>query len=536
MQKRYQRFVGDYIDVNLDFLISLAKRADKKDIPADIKEINSELLLAGSRGKSSAVNVKLGFPFPVAEARKKIIIKFNNQFDFFIKGERLRRLQRNFLREALSAGFGCRWRELGSKREFRKKFTEFSAGINGLTYVDPYGYIGDSFIGLIFPDSFGHALGVKKYRLFSGQHDHLLGQDARPFDIGGIIKDYRKTGFLLMPDLMDNHWDLTCRLILAAVRYDGVIAVPGRSFLLRIKDKSVVAYHLSGPDKFLHNQNIEDFLSDAIRVFVDDISLRRPKAVKNKSRRVYINPLASKSNRFMSVEFAIGLCRRLEGKYDLILIGGDAGNREHCRWIRNFKKNKTKDSRCSLKYYKNLKILGQEMTDNGCAAMVTVDTSIAHLANYLNIPNFTICPRDIMNNSSLRSMVGVAPLGFGRYYRNQLFALIDGYCNVSARQMDDIVAGIEYSAGSDPEKTPTPESEKLFLKIGPLKAPRDRNFIRQWGWTHRLFDIRYFLQNLGQDNPDYGRVLKTAVKLSNVYKIKQTILSRQKGGEDGLSG
>lgn len=496
-----------------------------------LREMNDNLIVRHLRNTchNDVFQVHLGFPFSLATLKLKSLTKRGSSFEFYVKGEPLRIIQRELLKKWLSLSpREFEWKEIATKKKFKdivfKKIKEY----RGLVYVDPYKFVGDSFIGLDFFNAFNKFLGVENSVLFSDSYKHLrFAFKAYPRDINTIKKFYEEYKLLLIPDLMDDHWEKTLNIIKALINIDGVMLIPGRSLAVSVYNQRVSVYHYNAPDKWLKDQNIEDFIDDCINTFIEKPALQRLNPFSGSENIFYINPFGSESDRTLDCDFVIRVCDLLykrNKKVDITIIGGLRRKIKHQKWLDYFRTQVSEYKfNYKIKYFCNLSCLVDDMRKNECGAVLTPDTSIAHLTNYLNLPNLTICPTANFNRESIQSMVSVAPLGFCRYFKSQFPVLIESYRNTSGAYLHNIVDALEFQV------KPYSEKKRILSTQALSKVKLDddyrsyywasKNIDPSFLWVREIFNAPYFTEKLDKNYEKLNYLKKVAVRLSPLYKI-----------------
>ncbi|HPT08686.1 MAG TPA: hypothetical protein PLE28_03260 [bacterium] len=470
LNKKYKSILNKFIIVNKKQIFSFLNGdlIDYSERSFNFFEFNNGFYVivkpkALPENKKSTITFCLGFPFPVCKIKKEFRTKHIKDFTFHFRGESFRIEQRKILKNWVKNNFKKSvWTEFDDKALFRTRFDQkIKLFFNKyLLYVDPYSFIGDSFIGAHFSDFL-----IKKYKfsqriIFSKSFNHisLLGE-AYPYDLD-LIKDFFiKYKCLILPDLLDINFEKTLFFLLNLSSVNGIIIIPGRSLYVVINDKKLQCFHLNQPDVILKNQNIEDYMNECMNPFIGSHNALQQKKVKNNSNLIFINPFGSLENKTINLDFIVLLCKNLNKnkKLKINLICGLRDCSFHSDWVKKFielkKENKIK---CNLSNYSSLNQLTLNLSKLRPGAILTADTSISHLTHRLNIPTVIFFHAARFDNSSVQSMVSESPLGFGRYFKNSFPLLIREYNNLSTKTISTLLL---YLAKNSKNK-----KQKDFLK------------------------------------------------------------------------
>ena len=382
----------------------------------------------------SFVNFYLGFPFPVYSINKKILTKNNREFSFYFKGEPFRCEQRKILKSVISGNFKeSKWLEFNNLASFRKQFDKQIRSFckDSLLCVDPYSFIGDSFIGMHFFDSLVDKYNFSQRIIFSKSYNHMamLGE-VYPYDLNLIKKLFLKYKCLVVPDLLDINLKKTISILSKLSNEEGVIIFPGKSIYV-VNDKlGLNFFHYNQPDVILRDQNIEDYMNECMFPFISPKTAFQENKFDGSDNCIFINPFGSLENKTINLDFVVSLCQELnkEKNLKIKLICGLRDCSFHSEWMKKFIKfKKEKNIKCCLSYYSSLNQLALDLYKSRPGVILTTDTSISHLAHRLNLPTVIFYHSIRFDNSSIQSMVSESPLGFGRYFKNSYPLLIREY-------------------------------------------------------------------------------------------------------------
>ncbi len=382
----------------------------------------------------SQIHFYLGFPFPICSIHKNILTKKIREFTFYFRGEPLRIEQRKILRNAIKTNFSNSiWREFNDislfRNEFDKNLRKFFA--DSLLCVDPYSFIGDSFIGMHFFDNLVNKYNFSRRIIFSKSYKHLvmLG-DSRPYDLKEIKKLFTKYKCLVAPDLLDVNFEKSIELLSALSGEKGIIVFPGRSLFVLINKNSLNCFHYNQPDVMLRDQNIEDYMNECMLPFINPQAALQEKNFIGNKNSIFINPFGSLKNKTINLDFIVSLCLELNKNVNLEInvICGLQDCSFHAEWVKQFIKIKEeKKIRCRLSYYSSLNELYLDIYNSCPGVILTTDTSISHLAHRLNLPTVIFYHSCRFDHTSIQSMISESPLGFGRYFKNSYPLLIREY-------------------------------------------------------------------------------------------------------------
>lgn len=514
-------------------------------------EIRPQLIDIVERSRSRVVQISLGFPFPITTLRlRNLLSPPRNSHHLYIWGEPLRTFQRRFIQRymfdlTIRRKLKFRWVEVGGANKFRyiverlvaRYKTRYRKGLS-ITYVDPYTYIGDSILGISYflnflPKSFQSA----RRTVFSVAHEHLQTiVDAEGVDQEKLAASFNKSHFALMPDLIDTHLQQTLANLTALIGFSGTILIPGRSLAISTNRRSLTVWHLHRPDPLLRNSNNYDNKQDCMRVFFTNTQSSQPTphpVAQRSSNIVYINPFGSKPDKMLNVTLVLDICKRLQRREQFpVIIGCLQHNFHHRRWITHFRKKiKRLQFPLKIKFYKNLSILADEMFHLGRCGLITCDSSITHLANYLGVPNVTIFHGSRFDNGSIQSMVSESPLGFASYELTSFPVLLKDLEKVPRTLSQDIVDGMEFlitlaNQGFLQKNVRRPVRDNTSRQVT-LERYQElaKSLSSHFSWLIRLFDPAFFLNKIPRDGATYRSIERTIIRLSPIYKYFKIVQS-----------
>lgn len=507
LNKKYQLILINLIKKNKAIINSFVKGdiVDYSNNDFNFYEFNKNFyVLINNSNKDSIVKFNLGFPFPVCFIEKKMKIKNGKAFSFYFKGEELRSEQRNILKNIFSStSIKSVWKEYDDIDSFRKTFDKKikTIKLNKLIYVDPYSFIGDSFIGMHFIDGL-----IKKYKfneriIFSKSSNHMssLGE-VNNYDESLIKESFLINKFLVFPDLLDINFEKTISLLNLLVGMSGLIVLPGRSIFIELNKNKVNFYHLNQEDIILRNQNIEDYMNDCMRPFIKPYKAYQDKKKTGRKNIFFINPFGSLSNKTLDADFVFFLCQELSKRSNvkINIIAGLKDCSFHQDWIKKFISLKEKqDVEYNLSYYQSLNDLALDFYSLRPGALLTADTSISHLANRINLPNIIFFHTIRFDNTSLQSMISESPLGFGRYFKNSYPVLIERYENY----LPGLIANFLFFLADINQQKNIKKKEKLMKDL------------------ENIFPEEHFYSLLPKEH--HKNIKKILKKISPIVKLKK---------------
>ncbi|MDP4012189.1 MAG: hypothetical protein Q8R00_01110 [Candidatus Nanoarchaeia archaeon] len=492
-------------------------------------ELNDNIIILLKKSKKSKLTLNIGFPFPIDSFNDEDIkFNFERQFemDIFLRGEEIRTIQRKLLfdkSEEVNEVF-----DINSMREIiSKDFTN----TKGLIYIDPYEFIGDSFIGLFFLESFLDKFNIDKVKIFSNSYDHLNSvYNAYPRDNSLICKESKKIFNIIMPDLIDSHWKETLNLIfeLKNKNLKCNILIIGRNLHLKINNRKIFVYWYKSEDILLRNKNIQDYMSDLLEPFLDKISYKFGK-INNKNKTIYVNPFGSLIKKAIPTYLVLAIYKEFSKSFgeelDFNIIGGYYNRPEHQRWINEFLSITSRiEGKLNISYYSNLFELSKDMQKKKCSLIISADTSISHMANKIGYPNLTIYKTIMWDKESIQSLASDSPLGFCRYTSNQLPIMLEEYDLKDYSELaKQIIDCFKFLIKSEKEKA------YLFNNILRNKVEIDslENYKRiskvfintDLSWISKFYDPNKIFENVDDTNDKIKKLIEASIKISPLFKM-----------------
>ncbi len=458
-------------------------------------EISPEFLFVCRKGKITESSLNVGFPFPIASASYKYgnNLPKNIAIESYIRGERIRKKQRNMLHNVLRMP---RPIEIQDAHVFNSITKKLFKKCKNIVYVDPYAFIGDSIIGLYFLDQFISRFGARNVKVFSKAYKHLsFFYKTFPDSIELVERAITQDTIALLPDLIDNQWGKRLDLIEAISRRHGAAFIIGRNMILKF-GKNPVSLHLKGEDPLLRNKNIEDYMNDCSEAYIPkrDIKITYPNPVKiSKTVSIFFNGLSSFAGKDIGPKLSLEICKKLAdvmGTNCYVSMGVRSSEKDSS-FVSDFNEMLQKSDinyRTKIKFMDDngLTDLARKLKKFHVGLIITADTSIAHLSNRVGLPNITIFKQNFWDSSSTQSLASSSPLGFCRYGPFEYPYIL--HENDSAHDVSSLVL--------DGSKSLL----KKFSRTGRRKIPSNmKNFITQ---IHKLESaVRY-----GRNLPDIGKI------------------------------
>lgn len=483
-------------------LKEIVKNELSKNKRFSLYEVDNESLIFFNHREEGQSKLHIGFPFPLYSENYFSVLN-DLKIDAFIRGEPVRKMQREDIKKISSI-----------YKEMEYNFLAFTKTIIGnperLVYIDPYNFIGDSFIGLYFLDSFKELFKTKKEIIFSMQSDHLQSTiNTKDYPIERVGEEVKDGDLIIMPDLIDTNWKKSIQTINEIIGKKIKIVIPGRNLFLDV-GTYVKTYHFNTEDILLRNKNIEDYMSDCLTPFgVKGVAISGEKKFHNTSR-FFFNSFASQEIRYIQPELMFQVYKNIkerDKKAEFYLIGGYHKNESHTNWLNNFLTMLKEDGsmrRISINYYSNLTELLEHMEERECSEIFTADTSIAHVANRHGYANITIYNPKAWDVDSIQSISSSSPAGFCRYFPLQM-PLINKGSSVSKIKHTALIA-----------------SESLLFFQKSLEEQKTLYKQRNLEWIKEMYNPIDIISNI-QSNEKGKFLIESAHKISPQYKLKNLL-------------
>ncbi|MDO8622916.1 MAG: hypothetical protein Q7R52_01615 [archaeon] len=391
----------------------------KEDLKYRNITANSELQIIILKSDNPEVTLNIGFPFPVYSQKTDQFLEFISKgitLRFFLRGDSLRNFQRLELLYSLKQICQVEIEEMENLDDFRNLSKNLMKDYTLINYVDPYTFIGDSFIGIHFMESFIREFNLKLEKIYSKSYEH--------FGSAFPIEDYEDQIFVnklvLMPDLIDIHWDKTMKTLIKSLKQDGIFFIVGRNLTIQRKENLIKIYHFKSSDPLLINKNIEDYMNDCLSPYLKP-KLSSKREVILGDFNIIINPFGSEDIKTLPVELVLNLIKNINSKYPkslVLLVGGISYIKNHILWVEKIKtclKDGCLEKQVLIKNYDSLSEIAEDVVKFKITLGITADTSLAHMFNFIGLRNITIYNSARWDKKSMQSLSSDSPLGFCRY-------------------------------------------------------------------------------------------------------------------------
>jgi len=506
----------------------------------DLIELSDDLIILIRKTGKSQLTCHIGFPFPLHSFSYYLFEKELSTgitVDIFLRGEEIRKRQRNTL-----FNIATEIVKLKDTEELRRLVSKDFAKAKGIVYIDPYSFIGDSYISLFYPEAFMKEFNIKDIQVFSNSYSHLnVFYPSAMRELHQITKAISKKRYVIMPDLIDNQWKNTLEVILALGGMSANIVIPGRNLYIKKEDNHMRVYWYEHSDILLRNKNIQDYMEDTLKPFLKKTFTKFDTA-RYDSSTIFVNPFGLASEKAIPIEFMFSIYNQLRKKYGNLnfnIVGGYYDCTTHKDWIEKFLKKVRSVSeingKISISYYSNLKEFAKDLENNKCSVVISADTSITHLVNKLGYPNICIYNSLLWDKDSIQSMTSDSPLGFCRYIPTHIPVLlkehsIDHYSYL-AKYIGDLIEFlrkpydektniIAKNLGSNINTriTSLEEYQKLELQIS-----------NKLKWITEIYNPIILLGGLFWADPKkIMYLIRSAIKISPLYKLQRLIKKRRK--------
>ena len=429
-----------FIESNKKLISIIVDHFQKSKKTYSIVELSDEIVMVLNLSKVKEVILNVGYPFPIYSEDKSglfIGIANNVRIKMFIRGEVLRKLQRNYLKKVFLGSLeNKKWTVVDEIEKFRKISANLLKKRNKIIYIDPYHFIGDAFTGLHFLEQFQAQSTITNIVVLSRFFKHLkLFYKSCKKNVDILRKECIENSVIIMPDLIDNHFGENIKLLEGIIGENVVVFLPGRNLIIHYQKNKVDIYHYNKKDVLLRNKNIEDYMDDCLNPFFESQYYnygKRNKSRKNGVTEIFVNPYSSNSLKEIKVELflkiAIDLIKNNNIRFVISSNNGAAKGKND--WIDKFilkiKKEKYKSLLNNTIFLSdnNISDLGKKLLKRGVSCTLTADTSISHMLSKIMIPNITIYNEKFWDRESGQSLSAESPLGFCRYNLPQFAAIL----------------------------------------------------------------------------------------------------------------
>lgn len=422
-----------------------------------IYELSHSIVIVLNLSDKTNVSLNIGYPFPIYSEDITQKVKFISKdkkdvnVKIHIRGEILRKRQRNFIKKTLKNNFkSIKWLSVTNIGKFRKIsyliLNRFSSKSEPWIYVDPYNFIGDSFVGLYFIDCLKRRFGLRKIIVLSDAYKHTkLFYKSYPKTNEIFKKFYKESNIVIMPDLIDNHLGRTIKLLKVLKNENIFIFLLGRNLIIKIKNKKCLIFHYDKNDILLRNKNIENYMNDCLFPYINfdkkfkNITFK--KIIKTKeANKIFINPHSSAPLKQIPVDLVLDITENIIQKRDatIYISKGRLNIKNNQDWIKScLDKLKNKEYKSIIKNIiflsdRGFADLGVKLRKLQISSALTADTAITHILSRMLIPNITIYNEDFWDCESPQSLSAESPLGFCRFYLPQYPAILRKDINKSS--------------------------------------------------------------------------------------------------------
>jgi len=431
----------------LDYLNSFIEKKQNKKA---IKEIVDNFLLSGksygvyeilpfivlvlNSSPKREVSINIGYPFPIYNKKVEsnlLKTKGNIELKIHVRGEILRRKQRDFIKETLEDVFEkTEWISINSFKKFREKY-HFKKGY--WLYVDPYNFIGDSFVGLYFIDYFKGFFNLKQVAVLSKAYKHTkFFYSSYSKTKNNFKKLSERAEVVVMPDLIDNHLNVNIELLKELKGKKIIVLLLGRNIIIKINGNTCLLYHLNREDVLLRNKNIEDYMDDCLFPYIEPKKekyfLPKREGEGRDGKKFFINPHAGDSLKELPTEMVLEIARKLikkNGSFIYISRGTNSDQKWVNSFLKKLKNEKYKPFSENIIFLPDsgLNDLGEKLQKFNISVALTSDTAVAHLLSRI-IPNIIVFNDVFWDYESIQSLSAESPLGFCRFYSPQYPAIL----------------------------------------------------------------------------------------------------------------
>lgn len=278
----------------------------------------------------------------------------------------------------LNEEYSVKIHEFSNKKNFKGELDKYVNTFfsKDLYYLDYYNFLGDSYLSSYMLDAFVNKYNFKNIKYISKNAEHLA-IDYSVIDMKKQSDNYsHKASVYIIADLLDID-DGYVQKFLSNKNNIGIFILLSRNMFI-IKDKnSIEIYKYKKDDVLLIKNNIFDYMDNCINCFGLKIkNLVKEKISKLEKVNIYVNPYASSNEKSLVEEEIIKLLKHLnKNNLKIYFPYGHDNNtmtvtKKVCKKIDNLELIKSR----------NLIDLCELMNEKQINLVITVDTSITHLA------------------------------------------------------------------------------------------------------------------------------------------------------------
>lgn len=499
------------------------------------RQVTPEYMLLIRRNEQAEAIAQVGFPFGLVERDVSELSVDGYRLRLCLCGERIRSLQRAALGEIL----GFRSHDV-TLPEFARICRHIVRGRQRCLYINPYSFLGDSFIGTYFRRVLLDATGLEPDGYYTRFPDDVRAiGDARPLEDAPawVSPDH----VVLLPDLIDTHFAYTLAVLPHLMAAGAPVFLIGRNSVIDPDTKAV--HRVGGADPLLRDSNIEDYMDDCLAPFVpsEGTPQKEPGVWKARSERhvVFLNPFASQSVRDLSVDFVLELVEASEeaGVQRVFISRGALGvMKDRLSALEISVRLERRGGRCpvTMCQFENLGQMAELLRREQVTLGISADTSVPHLLNTVRIPAATFYNVDFWDAACVQSLSSDSPLGFCRYQAGHLPFLFNSKATPSREVIERVLREIFDDGGSSPGDgvvlksyrqeigyvTAVPENcaDRAFDRLADLHATLAATYAL--GGSARLFDVKTFRSSLlGQAEGVPRRLIQSLFRVSPTYKL-----------------
>ena len=349
----------------------------------------------------------IGFPFPVIEFDQKVeypslIITYHFQ------GEEVRLLQTKNLEYKLNT----RVKYLNSNSFKKLAIQNINDNYDESIYIDPFRFIGDSFISLRIYDKIKPLINSNSFNALS-YNEILFGTfpfcDIHPID---YIKESLSTKlFIIQPDFIDDQFLNSTNLIqeIGKLEKNITLWILGRNMIIsKSRETNKIDIYKNSMHEFiLWDDNKEIMLTNALDSFISDKN-RHGYESNTYRKEVLINPYSSSQLKNLNSLIVLSILDTVE-KTKLLL---DNSNTQ----FQSYWKSVTENYDINFRHSFNLSTTHEEIKNSDI--IFTADTAVAHIANRLGKICFVIYNFDRWDSTSFLSIIHSSFLGFASHNIN----------------------------------------------------------------------------------------------------------------------
>lgn len=381
----------------------------------------------------------VGYPFPIVQFN---IEPISDEFSvkYFIRGKKLRQFQFEHLINLLREEYTLKIHDIRSKNRFKEEFNKYSSNYfsKDLYYLDYYNFLGDSYLSSYMLDAFVNKYDFKNIKYISKNSEHLA-IDYSVIDMKKQSNNYsHKDSVYIIADLLDIDDGYVQKFISNKNNIGFFVLLSRNMFLIKDK-KTVEIYKYKKDDILLINNNIFDYMENCINCFGLKLkNLTKENPSKLKKVNVYFNPYASSNKKSLTEKEIIELLKHLnKNKFKIFFPYGYDNNtiavtNKICKKINNLELIKSK----------NLIDLCDLMNKKQINLVITVDTSITHLATKKKMINIVIYKDGFWDDESYQSLSAESPIGFCSYSPYQLPIFYEGSISKTLDELDSVLKNI----------------------------------------------------------------------------------------------